>query len=259
MDGITGHTDEVAGKETKRSRLFPGTRIKFSQACEWEINDEVIDPAFRAILSDVARIVTRRGADWKPVEPPLELEPGEPWPDIEAWNEAIPRSEWIKGMNGSEGPWNKEQIVHLLNPTSMAQYHWVDYDTTGGGWAIRDIVGSIKKMRKFRPGAAPVVELSTTFMRTGYGGRQRPHFVVHGWITMPGEEPQPVALPAPSPTSASTTALEAADSNATRVIEAKAEPVKKPAKPIGTLDVAAPLTPVTPVTINEEMNDEIGF
>jgi hypothetical protein len=46
MDGIDGHTDEVTGKETRKSSLFRGTRIRFGKTSEWEIkgDNEVIPP-----------------------------------------------------------------------------------------------------------------------------------------------------------------------------------------------------------------------
>jgi hypothetical protein len=59
VDGITGHTDEVAGQETKQGSLFRGTRIKFGKTAEWEIKGgDTIDSKTRLILIDVARIVT---------------------------------------------------------------------------------------------------------------------------------------------------------------------------------------------------------
>jgi hypothetical protein len=133
-DGITGHTDEVAGQEIKKSGLFRGTRIKFGKTAEWEIDGEAIDPETRLILIDVARIVTRWGPDRKPLET-VTLEPGEKWPDIALWNDRLPHTEWIQGMNGLRGPWQTQQIVYLLDPMSMSQYHWPD-GTVGGAIAI---------------------------------------------------------------------------------------------------------------------------
>ena len=256
-DGIAGHTDEVAGQEIKKSGLFRGTRLKFGKTAEWEIDGEAIDPETRLILIDVARIVTRWGPDKKPLET-VTLEPGEKWPDVELWNDKVPRTEWIQGMNGLRGPWQSQRIVYLLDPTSMSQYHWPD-GTVGGAIAIREAVDSIKAMRRFRPGAAPVVELSSKFMNTRFGGRQRPHFAIHNWVSLPGEEPQPAALPAPSPNSAAAPIIEAKAEPATEPVKPAKAPRKKPAakRRIGTLDVAAPLTPVKPVTLREELNDEI--
>jgi hypothetical protein len=197
-DGITGHTDAVDGQETKQSSLFRGTRIKFGKTAEWEIKGgEIIDSKTRLIFIDVARIVTKWGADKKPVET-IVLEPGEKFPDVAAWNDKLPHTEWIMGLNGLRGPWQTQQIVYFLDPRSMAQFHWPD-GTTGGSIAISEAVDSIRAMRRFRPGAAPIVELSSTFMNTKFGGRQRPSFVIHSWVSMPGKEPQqPAALPTPA-------------------------------------------------------------
>jgi hypothetical protein len=149
------------------------------------------------------------------------------------WNDQVPKSEWLVDMNGKpKGPWQFQQVCHLLDPKSMAQFHWVD-STTGGSICIRECIDSVKAMRRFRPGAAPVIELSEKFMNTKFGGRNRPHFIIRSWVNLPGSEPQQAAaLPAP---------------------------ISAAAKPITTLDVAAPLETVKPPTVAEEMNDEIGF
>jgi hypothetical protein len=228
-DGIDGHSDEVAGKEARRNHLFRGTRLKFGKTAEWETKDgDVIEPESRLILVDIARIVTRWGKDKLPAET-VELSPGEKFPDIEAWNDELPRDEWIQGMNGLQGPWQSQQIVYFVDPKTMTSFHWPD-GSVGGAIAIREVVDSIKAMRRFRPGAAPVVEMSSKFMNTKFGGRQRPHFIIHSWVTMPGEEPQPAALPAPG----------------------------GPPKPAAAVQLdAVQLDAVKPVTISEEMNDAI--
>jgi hypothetical protein len=210
-DGLSGYTNEVAGKETRSSGLFLGTRIKFSKTAEWEADGEPIASETRLILTDIARTVTRWGLDQKPAETQV-LEPGEKFPDLEAWNDALPRSEWVQGMNGPQGPWQAQQVCYFLDPKKMAVFHWID-SSVGGSIAIRELVDSTKAMRRFRPGAAPVVELGSKHMNTRFGGRQRPHLNIVNWATMPGEEPQAAALPAP----------------------------------------------VKPVTVDEEMNDAIGF
>jgi hypothetical protein len=227
VDGITGHTDEVDGQETKQGSLFRGTRIKFGKTAEWEIKGgDTIDSKTRLILIDVARIVTKWGPDKKPVET-IVLEPGEKFPDVTAWNGKLPHTEWVMGLNGLRGPWQTQQIVYFLDPRSMAQFHWPD-GTTGGSIAISEAVDSIRAMRRFRPGAAPIVELSSTFMPTKFGGRQRPHFVVHSWVSMPGKEPQqPAALPNPAAPTVTGEAI--------------------------TLDA------VEPVSLAEEMDDDIPF
>jgi hypothetical protein len=234
-DGISGFTDEVAGKDTKPIGLFRGTRLRFGKTAEWEVDDNVIEQDARFVLIDLARIVTKWGADKMPVET-VVLEPGEKWPDVEAWNDAVPRSEWLQGMNGPQGPWQQQQIVYFVDPKTMTTYHWPD-GSVGGRIAIREAVESTKAMRRFRPGAAPVIELGSKFMNTRFGGRQRPHFVIHSWVNMPGDEnPQPAAaLPAPDTKTA------------------------KPAKQESFVADGGCIVEVKPVTLSEEMADFIPW
>jgi hypothetical protein len=145
VDSISGHTDETVSAESKKSsRLFRGERIKFSKTSEWETKSgEPIPRETRLLLVDVTRVVTR----WSRDKPPqaletVELSPGELWPDIAAWNDALPHTEWVQGFNGLEGPWKPQQILTFMNPRSMAPFHWID-STTGGRIAISEAVDSI--------------------------------------------------------------------------------------------------------------------
>jgi hypothetical protein len=107
MDSVDGYTDEVEGEENKKSALFRGTRIKFSKTSEWEIAGKVMPRETRLILIEVIRLVTRWAYDDSGKKMPAEivvLEPGERFPDVKQWNEQLPRSEWVKGFNGMEGP-----------------------------------------------------------------------------------------------------------------------------------------------------------
>jgi hypothetical protein len=116
IDGIDGHTDVVAGEETKQSKLFRGTRIKFGKTSEWETKDDVIDPKARFILIDIARITTKWGHDRKPAET-IVLKPHEPFPDVTLWNDKLPHTEWIQGFNGLQGPWRNQQVVYFSRPS----------------------------------------------------------------------------------------------------------------------------------------------
>lgn len=218
-DSLDGYSDAVKGAETRKQGLLRGTALKFGQTAEWEDKDgEVIDPQTRLILIDIARVVTKWGKDKRPAET-VVLAPGEPFPDVEEWNVQVPKAEWIDGLNGPRGPWQTQQIAYFVDPRSMAQYSFPT-STTGGAIAIRELMDSVKAMRRFRPGACPVLELSHKFMNTKFGGRQRPHFVVHNWVGGITGEEQPAALPAPA---------------------------------------AALGATIKPVTLHEEMNDDLPF
>jgi hypothetical protein len=80
-----------------------------------------------------------------------------------------------------------------LNGETMDRYTFPT-GTTGGAIAVRDLVDRTNWMRRFRgPGVFPIVSLTDVFMRTRFGGRQRPHFDIKRWVTL-GEDG--TALPA---------------------------------------------------------------
>jgi hypothetical protein len=168
--------------------------------------------------------------DQMPIET-IVLEPGQKFPDIEALNEKTPRSEWTKGPDGQpRAPWQAQHIVYLLNPETMDRYSFPT-GTVGGAIAVREVVDKCKWMRKFRgTHVYPVVLLADTHMRTRFGGRQRPHFIVKRWVNLGPDEK---ALPAPEPP--------ALESGAT-----KAEP-------------SPGLKTVEEPSLKEQMNDEIPF
>src|SRR5262249_15176323 len=79
--------------------------------------------------------------------------------------------------------------------------------TIGGGMCVRDLVEKTRWIRQFRGAKVyPVVALSDTFMKTRFGGRQRPHFLIKRWITFGGSaalaeaEAPKLAGPAAEPT-----------------------------------------------------------
>ena len=70
--------------------------------------------------------------------------------------------------------------------------------TTGGRIAIRELRDKLVWMRRLRgPNVYAVVLLSDTFMKTQWGGRQRPHFKIVHWISLGSESGQVEALPPP--------------------------------------------------------------
>jgi hypothetical protein len=89
-----------------------------------------------------------------------------------------------------------QHIVYLMNLKTMDRYSYPT-GTIGGAIAVGDLVDKTKWMRKFRGAHVyPVVALSDTFMKTRFGGRQRPHFIVKDWKNL---GPDKKALPEPKP------------------------------------------------------------
>src|SRR5262249_1080201 len=57
--------------------------------------------------------------------------------------------------------------------------------TIGGGVCVDQLVDKVNSLREFygNPNICAVVKLANTFMPTGYGGQQRPHFVYQRAVT----------------------------------------------------------------------------
>jgi hypothetical protein len=261
-DGFDNYTDQVEGEgKSEQQGLIRGSRVAFTNTAEWEIatDGDVIEPDVKLIVVDIIRTAVKWGvsADKKPPEQTIVIPPGQPFPDIAAMNDAIPKDQWRQGPAGLQGPWQAQQLVVMIEPQSMNTFTYVT-STIGGGIAVRDLVDKVKMMRRYRGQVSPIVTLADTLFKTRFGERRRPSFHIVDWIRMGGDEPQQAALPAPSPPS---------DSSTAPVIEAKPEPVKE--EPAPTAAVSQPakkprrsksgLTHVAPLTLKEEMSDEIPW
>jgi hypothetical protein len=254
-DGFDNYTDQVEGEDkSEQQGLIRGSRVAFTNTAEWEIaiEGDVIEPDVKLIVVDIVRTVVKWGADKGPPEQTIVVPPGQPFPDIEAMNNAIPKDQWRQGLAGLQGPWQAQQLVVMIEPRSMNTFTYVT-STIGGGIAVRDLVDKVKMMRRYRGQVSPVVTLADTLFKTRFGERRRPHFNIVDWVSMGGNEPQPAALPAPPSGSGS---------NAAPVIEASpvkeeppaAEPAKKPKR-----SKSGSFNRVEPLTAKEELNDEIPW
>jgi hypothetical protein len=250
-DGFDNYTDQVEGDENPQQQgLIRGTRLKFGNSFEWETaDDETIGGDVKLIVTDIIRTAVRWGvsADKKPPEETIVIPPGQPFPDIEAKNSAIPKDRWRQGLAGLKGPWEAQQLVVMIDPRSMDTFTYVT-STIGGGIAVRDLVDKVKMMRRYRGLVSPIVTLADTQFNTRFGERRRPHFNIVDWVHMAGgSEPQQAALPAP--------VIEAVPVKAEPVKEVSAEkPAKKPRK-----SRKSGLKRVEPLTLKEELNDALPW
>src|SRR6516225_6431995 len=208
IDNFAGWDDGIEGDDVPVSAgLIQGTLIKFTNDARWVTREgEELPAGLELAAVDVLRVV-QKWKDQLPVET-IILEPYQKFPDIEKMNEETPREEWVERFGKMCGPWQGQHILYLLNPKTMDKYTYPT-GTTGGHIAIRELRDKIVWMRRYRgSNVYPVVTLSDTFFPTGYGGRQRPHFVIERWVRFGGEGGDVEALPAPtsSPSPASTEA-----------------------------------------------------
>ena len=185
----------------------------------------------------IARLI---GAVTQPGD--LVVDPAAGGPNLEELNANVPQSEWREGPDGKlHGPWQAQYLVYLLNPHTAERFTYAT-STIGGRIALRDLVDRVSWMRKFRGEQVyAVVSPSAAPMKTRYGTRPRPHFVIMRWVGLSSDG----ALPPTEPPALS--GLQTADLSTT-----KAATDNGNKKAAGLKEVKRP-------SISEELNDEINF
>jgi hypothetical protein len=154
--------------------------------------------------------------------------PGQRLPDVDELNATIPEDEWEEGLDGKpRPPWVRQHVAYLLDPKDASVFTYLN-STAGAAIAVRELKDKVKMMRALRgANVVPVVELSAKAMKTKFGTKQRPHFKIIDWRELGG----PRVAPASPPSAI-------AGPHAAAAIEHVGSPVK-------------------PVTVAEELDDEI--
>jgi hypothetical protein len=162
--------------------------------------------------------------DGKPTDTVVKRS-GESLPNVDDLNEQIPKNEWEKGLNGEpRPPWVHQHIVYLVDPGSAEAFTFLN-STWGARIAVERLAERISNMRQLRGvSALPLVKLESRQMKTKFGTKQRPEFVIVEW-------------------------RELANQPEVKAIEHK--PKADDAK------AAKPGRPVAPPTLSEELNDVI--
>jgi hypothetical protein len=213
VDGFDADIDEEDGGGPPR--VVQGVKVRFTNDYSWvDANEDEIPPDRELIVADRQRVLQKWGTENVPIESRF-LEPHEKWPDIEALNNMVPKSEWREAFGNLVGPWSASWILYLLNPLTGDKYMFVT-GTTGGHMAVGELSDKIKVMRRLRGARVyPVVNLSTTHMPTRFGNRERPHFKVVRWIGLDGD----AALPTPEETRALPTQEQAPKATGMKVVK----------------------------------------
>ena len=89
-------------------------------------------------------------------------------------------SEWPDGLNGRRDPWQNTRYIHLIN-TKTAEWITATNNTVGMRLCYEALGQAVATMRAAHPQALPVVELSSTPMKTQHGEKLRPHLRIVGW------------------------------------------------------------------------------
>ena len=196
IDNFAGWDDGVEGDDRPQGAgIIQGNLIKFTNEAMWVTRDgDELSADLELVAVDVGRVV-QKWSDGQPVET-IILEPHQKFPDVEEMNEKVPKKEWVEGPDGNmRGPWQAQHILYLLDPKTMDKFTFPT-GTTGGRIAVGELRDKLVSMRQLRgPGVYPLVSLGDTFMKTKWGGRQRPHFQIVRWVRLGGEGGKVEALP----------------------------------------------------------------
>jgi hypothetical protein len=271
LDGFDTFEDGFEGEDQQRGSLLQGTnKLKFTNEATWlDTNGDEVPPDRRLIAVDNVRTALKWGKDNKPVEI-IVLGPYQKFPNIAEWNEAIPRSEWIDGLNGLRGPWQAQHVLFAIDLETMDRFSFPT-STIGGIRAVSELVHRIKWMRKFRgQHVYPIITLSDTFMPTKYGGRQRPFFDVKEWIRLGGDQSTlpPTANAAleklsisdtPAPQTPAAPVPAQAERQAQTPSKTQAQAGTKKPTLAQTASKTAGLQIVEEPSLDEQMNDEVSF
>jgi hypothetical protein len=204
-------------------RLVKGTRLKFDNKV-WTATDGTPLHESDQFLVMGTDHDLQRWVDGLP-----EVYTKRPLPDLKELNESVPKDEWPTGRfsNQPEEPWKHVFCVYLVrtDPVDGALFTSIN-STSGQKVAYTRLKERIKTMSLLRGRSVlPIVKLSWAMMPSAYGPRPRPDFTIVEWRDLGDNQPAQIEPPKGAPPAAG-------------------DQIGKP---------------VEPVTLKEELNDEIGF
>jgi hypothetical protein len=236
-------------------RLLKGTFIKWTDADHWKDRDGLTPPSPLLVVA-----VDEALQKWKDKKP--EVIRDKPLPNCKALNDAIPLSEWERGIDGKpREPWTHIVVVYLVDLSTGGFFTYASA-TLGGHIAFDALKEAVITMRALRGAKVmPVVNLDERPFKTSFGQRRRPHFAVVSWKTPGGEAKAVPAKPTPELTGPAAAAAPASAPVSTAANSAAAQPYQakpKPAVNLGNETLAA-MGDVKAVTASEVLDDELPF
>jgi hypothetical protein len=246
-------------------RVTRGTVAQWDETKNWHDRDGLPLPDPMLVVGYIT--ILRR---WKDKRPEDITE--QPLPDPEQLNNAIPVTEWTKGLDGTpEKPWKRTYVVYLVELKTGSLFTYAN-STYGAMLAYTNLEEQIAVMRMLRgEHVYPIVHLEKRPMKTAYGMKTRPHLQPTGDWRAPGGLGAQVTPPSPAPQiSGPSTPTLPASTPSTPAPTPPASTLSTPTPPssaTATLATAPPASsasvvldntkPVKPVTVGEYIADEL--
>jgi hypothetical protein len=200
---VPGFHDDDDDQDNKR--LIVGIKLKCVDG-QWSAAD---GSELKRETHYLVRGTVTAAQKWEgniPVETVIK-EPGKPFPDVDELNKKIPQDTWEKGIDGKpREPWQITRVLYLIRSPDGKLFTYLN-STFGAKIAIGNLRDQVLVMRGIRGAeVVPIVGLSSAPMKTAFGQKIRPDFIVIGWRELASPQ-QPM-------------------------IEAKAVEIGKPAEPV---------------------------
>jgi hypothetical protein len=130
-----------------------------------------------------------------PEEGPPEDIWTKPLPDADEKNAGIPVENWKLGIDGKpQKPWAHTVHVYFVDATSGETFTY-SHNTIGAHVAFDALKSSvIAKRALYGDGLLPVIHLTETDFKTGYGMKKRPHLEIIDYKA-PGGDAKAVSAP----------------------------------------------------------------
>jgi hypothetical protein len=190
VSGTDGGFFDCDESEDFSPSLIVGSKIKFTNAAQWLVNDEVISPTRKFIVAKIVRAVQKWLPGCRRPESRI-LQPGERFPNLKKLNAAAPEEEKREAFGQKHGPFENVFVVYLCDPETLEGFSYPT-STVGGFAAVKDLKDCGRRAKLMRGrNMLPLVTLSHTWMNTNYGGRERPHFKICDYI--PGGDDDRIA------------------------------------------------------------------
>jgi hypothetical protein len=260
-----------------RQRLLRGTLLKWTENTGYQDRDGV-QPVEGPYLLVGLEDGYQKWQDQNVVDEIID----KPLPDLEKLNEAISRNEWETGLDGQpRPPWIHQYTIYLLDPNDGQLYTLIN-STVGQRILWESLNERWLVMRHLR-GAdviAVVALASRPFKTAKWGIKYRPDLKILDWRKPAGDSGALTGPSSPPPQLPPTSTAASPENPATPITPTSSAPAPvaapttstappasqssarstSPSKPANAAkDGLSFLEPVRPVTLREEMDDEVRF
>jgi hypothetical protein len=202
MNEVQDHNDDGFSGSLIGGRLIKGQALRWAETSGWTDRDGLRPPELLLALAISEALQCWNG------KKKGETITTKPFPDLDALNHAVPKSEWGLDLNGQpKPPWAHQVLVYLIDPKGGGFFTYVN-STVGAHIAVEQLREKVITMRALRGAhVLPVVKLSHRPMKTKFGMKRRPEFEIAGWRGGPGNAlsgPPTPQLGGPAPAASST-------------------------------------------------------